>query len=163
MNDPELEMKGTRQRSNRRRWLAGAVVALLVLVSAGGYAWYYSQTSCDVRAVERASTRLLQQLDSFDHSYQFAVTASRRAIVRPVEELQQIFMDTQQVRVPACMAAPRDQLLDYMETVIRAFVAYGANEPDSTVRSLIDASDTHYDNFRRELRAVGECAPFCIP
>ncbi len=94
MNDPELETKGTRTRSNRRLWLVGAVVVLLVLVSAGGYTSYYVQSSCEVRAVERASTRLLQQLDSFDHSYQFAVTASRRAIVRPVEELQQIFMDT---------------------------------------------------------------------
>lgn len=163
MNDPELETKGTRTRSNRRLWLVGAVVVLLVLVSAGGYTSYYVQSSCEVRAVERASTRLLQQLDSFDHSYQFAVTASRRAIVRPVEELQQIFMDTQQVKSPACMQTAKGELLDYMETVIRAFVAYGANQPDSAVRSLIDVSDTHYDNFRRELRAVGECAPLCIP
>lgn len=163
MDHPGPDAKGTKQGSARLRWLTGAVIVLLILASVGGYTWYYAQTSCEVHAVERASARLLQQLDSFDHSYQFAVTASRRAIVRPVEELQQIFMDTQQVRVPACLAAAREELLAYMATVIRAFVAYGSDEPNSMVRSLIDVSDTHYDSFRTELRAVGECAPFCIP
>lgn len=163
MNDRDLKTPDTKQRSNRLRWLAGAGILFLVLTAAGGYTWYYAETSCEVRAVERASTRLLQQLDSFDHSYQFAVTASRRAIVRPVEELQQIFMDTQQVKTPACMQTARGELLDYMGTVIRAFVAYGAEEPDSAVRSLINVSDTHYDKFRVELRAVNACAPFCIP
>ena len=163
MDDPGDDRQNIRRDSSRLRWLAGVAIIVLVLAGVGGYTWFYAQTSCEVRAVERASTRLLQQLDSFDHSYQFAVTASRRAIVRPVEELQQIFMDTQQVRVPACMRSAREELLDYMGTVIRAFVAYGAEEPDTTVRSLINVSDTHYDNFRRELRAVGECAPLCIP
>ena len=119
--------------------------------------------ACDVGAVEEISAILLRQKDRYDHSYQFAASASQDAIVRPVAELQQILMDTQDVVVPACMEAAKTELVSYMGTVIRAFAAYGALETNTTVRELIDQSETHYDNFKKELNAVNECAPFCIP
>jgi hypothetical protein len=61
------------------------------------------------------------------------------------------------------MRTAKNELIDYMGTVIRAFQAFGAQEADSTVRDLIDQSEMHYDDFKMELDAVRECAPFCIP
>jgi hypothetical protein len=113
--------------------------------------------------VKDASARLIRQRNSYDHAYQFATGASRTAVVRPVAELQQILMDTQDVPVPACMRTAKAELINYMGTVIRAFLAYGAEESDATVRGLIDQSEAYYDNFNTELEAVDECAPFCIP
>jgi hypothetical protein len=116
-----------------------------------------------MNAVKEASARLVRQRDSYDHTYQFATSASRDAVVRPVAELQQILMDTQDVAVPACMNLAKAELIDYMGTVIRAFQAFGAQETDAIVRDLIDASEKHYDNFTAELDAVNACTPFCIP
>ena len=72
-------------------------------------------------------------------------------------------MDTQQVAVPVCMRTAKNELIDYMGTVIRAFQAFGAQEDDIAVRDLINQSETHYDRFKTELDAVRECAPFCLP
>jgi hypothetical protein len=116
-----------------------------------------------VNAVKDASARLVRQRDSNDHTYQFATSASRDALVRPVAELQQILMDTQDVVVPACMKPAKTELIDYMGTVIHAFQAFGTQETDAAVRDLINASERHYDNFTAELEAINACAPFCIP
>ena len=78
-------------------------------------------------------------------------------------ELQQILMDTQELVVPACMHTAKDELIQYMATVIRAFLAHGTQETSAVVRSLINESEAHYENFRMELKAVRGCAPFCIP
>lgn len=127
------------------------------------YLWYSLARPCDVSAVEKASALLIRQRDRYDHSYQFAASASADAIVRPVAELQQILMDTQEVVVPVCMQTAKDELIEYMGVVIRAFVAYGAQEADAAVRELIEQSEAHYDNFAVELDAVNKCAPFCLP
>lgn len=112
--------------------------------------------------MDEVSTVLIRQRNRFDHSYQFAVTASRDAIVRPVADLQQILMDTQDVSVPVCVETAKNELIDYMGTVLRAFAAYGAGEPDAAVRTLVNESQSHYDNFATELDALKECAPYCI-
>jgi len=48
-----------------------------------------------------------------------------------------------------------------MDTVIRAFQAFGELEAETTIRGLKNQSETHYDNFTTELEAVNKCAPFC--
>lgn len=138
-------------------------VLILVAVAVGVYAWYSLIRPCEANLVERASVRLIDQRDRYDHTYQFATSASPDAVIRPVAELQQILMDTQDVAVPACMQAAKTELVHYMGTVIHAFLAYGAQEPETTVRDLILESETYYDNFNTELEAVKECAPLCIP
>lgn len=151
------------QKSRRFLLSASALIVLLIVAAAGAYTWYSLQSSCDVEAVKKASVLLVRQLDRFDHSYQFATSASRNSLVRPVSELQQVLMDTQEVDVPACMQTAKNELVDYMGAVIRAFLAFGAREADTTISGLIDQSDAHYDNFAAELEAVNKCAPFCIP
>jgi hypothetical protein len=61
------------------------------------------------------------------------------------------------------MQTAKSELVNYMGTVIRAFLAYGAGETNATVSDLIDQSNVYYGNFNAELDAVNECAPFCFP
>ena len=116
-----------------------------------------------MKAVEEASAFLVSQLNTYDGVYQVAATASRNALPHPVTVLQQIFVDTQEVGVPACMQTAKDELLNYMGNVISAFQAFIAAETDTTIRDLLVESDKHYSNFRTELEAVKECAPYCAP
>jgi hypothetical protein len=138
-------------------------VMLFVVVAVGVYSWFSLVRSCETDAVEEASLRLIDQRDRYDHTYQFATSASPEAVIRPVAELQQIMMDTQGIDVPVCMQSAKHELVEYMGTVIRAFLAYGAQEPERNVRDLILESETYYDNFNTELETVRGCAPFCMP
>lgn len=151
------------QKPFRLTWIAGGIILLVTVVAIVAYTRYSMQRACDLNAVRDASERLVRQRNSYDHTYQFATSVAQNAVVRPVADLQQILMDTQDVDVPACMQTAKKELVDYMGIVIRAFLAYGAQEPDSIVRDLLDQSNTHYQNFNTELEEVNQCAPFCIP
>ena len=72
-------------------------------------------------------------------------------------------MNTQAMTVPACMRRAKQDLLDYMRTVILAFEAFAAGQENSTIRDLVNLSNEQYDRFRAELQAVNECAPWCMP
>jgi hypothetical protein len=86
----------------------------------------------------------------------------RSGLGAPLYKLQQIFVDTQAVAVPVCMQTAKNELLNYMRTVFRAFRAFGAGEEDVTIRDLVNESNIYYGNFNAELEAVTKCAPFCI-
>lgn len=118
--------------------------------------------ACDEQAVGRASAFLVRQRDSFDHSYQFATSASPDAVVRPVAELQQILMDTLAYPIPACLRTAKNELVQYMSAVIHAFLAYGAQEPPGRIQDWLEQAEGHYLNFSPELEAVNRCTPFCI-
>jgi flagellar basal body-associated protein FliL len=163
MDASALEIQDTMPKSRRLLWAGIGVVVTLLSAGVGVYVWFSLAQPCELSAVEKASMLLIRQRDRYYHSYQFATSASADAIVRPVAELQQILMDTQEVVVPACMQTAKDELIVYMRTVIRAFAAYGAQEADAAVRELIEQSDMHYENFAVELEAVSKCAPFCFP
>jgi len=150
------------KKSNRFPWLASALIVLLI-GAAGAYTWYTVFKPCEVNVVKETSDFLLRQLKTYDHVYQVAVTASRTTPDHPVKLLKQIFMDTQEIIVPACMQTAKKELLNYMGTVISAFEAFQAGEADETVRGLVIQSDAQYANFNAELEAVNKCAPFCIP
>ena len=162
-NPAPLETQATVQKSSRFLLPAGVIIVLFVVAALGAYAWYSLFRPCEVKAVEEASALLRSQWNRYDDVYQVATAATRTSVVLPVSVLQRTLMDTQQVIVPACMQTAKDELLNYMGTVIQAFQAYGAGEADATVRGLIDESETHLDNFDTELEAVKECAPYCLP
>ena len=144
------------------RWLAGALIVLLVLALAGVYAWRYLYNPCEVESVQAAAHSLLIQSKMYDQVYQSAVDGDRTSLDYPVTVMQQTFMDTQAVVVPACMQTAKGELLHYMETVIYAFRAFAAGEGDEAVRDLVRQSNGHYHNFTTEMEAVQECAPFCF-
>jgi len=164
MDNPALhETRHIAQKFKHFLLLASALIVLLIVAAAGIHAWMYLFNPCEVGAVKEASTILVTQLKTYDGVFQVAVTASRTSPDHPVNTLKQIFMDTQEVVVPACMQTAKNELVNYMRTVISAFQAYRAGEADVTVRDLIKQSDAQYLNFRAELKAVNKCAPFCIP
>jgi hypothetical protein len=162
-NPTPLETPETLQKTSRFLLPASVLIGLLIVAVAGMYVWYYRYNPCKVSAVEDASAFLVSQLKTYDASYQFATTVYRTGLARPVNALQQIFMDTQTVAVPACMQTAKNELLNYMGAVIGAFQAYMAAETDATIRGWLDQSNAHYDNFNLELEAVNKCAPFCAP
>ncbi len=158
-----LETDDTTRKAKRFPLLASALLVLLSIAAAGMYTWVFVIDPCKVDAVKEASTILVTQLKTYDGVYQVAATASRTSPDHPVNTLKQIFMDTQEVTVPACMKTAKNELIDYMGAVISAFQAYRAEESDATVRAFLRQSDKHYDKFSFELDAVNKCAPFCIP
>jgi hypothetical protein len=141
-----------------------STIAVLLLVAAGSvYAWFFLIHPCELNTVEETSALLFSQLDRYEDVYQVAISASPQSVLLPVSVLQQILMDTQQVAVPSCMQTAKEEVVDYMRTIIRAFDAYAAQEPDETVRALVNKAVTHLHNFDTELEAVKECAPYCLP
>lgn len=164
MDDPTLlETHEPGRKSSRFLWLANALIVLLIVAAVGAYTWFFIYNSCEADAVKEASAILISQLNFYDRVYQVATNASPTSLVRPVDTLQQILMDTKQVDVPACMQTAKNELINYMGTVIRAFQAYASGEANATVVDLIDLSNAHYGNFSMELEAVNKCAPFCFP
>jgi hypothetical protein len=151
------------QKSNRFLWMAGVSIVFLMVGAVSAYVWYYLPRTCEVTAVEEASAILVSLVKRYDDVYQVATDAPQNAVFIPVSVMQQNLMDTQQVVVPACMKIAKRELLNYMETVIRAFQAYSAQEADTMVRGLIDQSETHYAKFSAELKDVKKCAPYCVP
>jgi len=162
-NPTQLKSQEPVQKSRWFPWLAGGLIVLLIVAGAGTYTWYTLFKPCEVSTVKETSDFLLRQLKTYDHVYQVAVTASQTSPEHPVNLLKQIFMDTQEIIVPGCMQTAKNELINYMGTVISAFEAFRAGEADATVLSLIKQSDAQYINFHTQLKAVNKCAPFCIP
>lgn len=150
------------QKSIFVRWLAGTLIVLFIAAPLVLYAWRYLYNPCERDAVTDASTFLVTQLKTYDRLYQVASTASQTSYEPPVLVMQQIQVDTQEVTVPACLQSAKNELISYMDAVIRAFRAWGAGENDATIRDLINQSDDHYDSFYDKLDAVKECAPWCF-
>ena len=151
------------QRPGRFRLTATIVIVLMILGGVGTYAWYYMINPCTVRDVQETSTFLSTQLKTYDAAFQFATTVYRTGLSRPVNDLQKIYMDTQEVAVPACMQTAKNELLNYMRVVIGAFQAYMAEETDATIQAHLNQSNIYYAHFKRELNAVNKCAPYCAP
>lgn len=101
----------TLQKIERFLLPASVLIVLLVVAAVGIYMWMYLYNPCEVSDVEDASAFLVSQLKTYDASYQFAATVYRAGVTRPVNDLQQIFMDTQSVAVPACMQTAQKELL----------------------------------------------------
>ena len=162
-NSTSPKAKKTFWRKKRFLFLVSLLVGILTVGAAGIYAWYFWINPCDVNRVEKASTTLISQLNWYDSAYQFAATASQSRLTRPVQVLQEIAMDTNDIRVPACMQTTKAELVNYMRTVVRAFQAYMQSETNEAVKDILDESTIHFNNFTRELEAVKECAPYCAP
>jgi len=162
-NSSPLETQDNVQKQRRFLLPASVLIVMFIVAAVGTYTWYHLRSSCEVNAVQDASTLLVSQAKRYDDIYQVATSASQDSVVLPVTMLQQILMDTQEVDVPDCMQTVKNELIEYMRTVIRALLAFGAREPDATVRDLITKSDEHYENFFVELEVVTKCAPLCIP
>ncbi|HET9906378.1 MAG TPA: hypothetical protein VFQ23_07045 [Anaerolineales bacterium] len=150
-------------QTKRFLFLLSICAGILTIGAVGMYAWYFWVNPCDPDRVERAATTLISQLNWYDSAYQFATSSSKTALTRPVQVLQEIAMDTNDLRVPACMQTTKAELVNYMRTVVRAFQAYMRSETDATVRGILDESSIHFNNFTTRLEAIRECAPYCAP
>lgn len=162
-NPTPPETSQTLRKTKRFPLTAGVLIIALIVAAVGTYTWMYLYNPCEVSEVEDASAFLVSQLKTYDASYQFATTVYRSGLTRPVNDLQQIFMDTQAVAVPVCMQTAKKELLHYMGTVISAFEAFMGEETETKIKGLVSQSNTHFNNFKMELDAINKCAPFCAP
>jgi len=133
-----------------------------MVISVGTYLRFSLPISCDAMAVDNASTMLVTQMTHFDDVYVSATNGTRNSIDYPVTVMQQILMSTQEIEVPVCMGAAKDELIHYMRNVIRAFHAFKIGEPDTTVKGFLDESYDHIHIFFAELDTVKKCAPYCF-
>ncbi len=159
---PQVKQTAAHRSSRFSLW-AGLLVLLLTVVIAGVYASYAIPRSCEVDAVQEASVILVSQMKRYDDVYIPATAGTRTSLEYPLAVMQQILVDTDQIDVSVCMKTAKDELVNYMAVVIRAFEAFKAGEPDATIQGLLDDSYAHVRAFRLELDAVNECAPFCLP
>jgi len=75
MDRPELvEIQNAVPKSNRFRWILGALIGLLFTTAGGIYSWRYMYNPCEVDDVKEASDFLVSQLKSYDGQYQFTTT-----------------------------------------------------------------------------------------
>ena len=162
-NPVHLETQASLQKSRRFLLPASVLITSLIIAAVGTYIWINVYNACEVEAVQDASALLTSQLKRYDDLFQATTGVYKNSVVLPVTMLQQIVMYTNDVAVPACMQSAKNELINYMQIVIRAFHAFGAGESDAAVRELIAQSNTHYLNFTTELDAVNKCAPFCFP
>jgi len=150
-------------RSKIVRWFAGVFFVLMIVVPTGIYGWRYLLNPCEIANVENGITKLTTQMKVYDHLYQVATTASPSTLERPVLEMQQVQMDTQELEVPVCLRKAKNVLINYMYTVIGALRAWQAGASDSTVLGMITQSDAYYINFKTEIDQINKCAPYCLP
>jgi hypothetical protein len=68
-NPAQLKSQDTVQKSRRFRWLASALIVLLIVAGVGMYTWYTVFRPCEVNAVKDASDFLVRQLKTYDHVY----------------------------------------------------------------------------------------------
>src|SRR5262245_54363806 len=118
------EIQNITRKSNRLLLTASSIMVLLIVAAVGTYVWYFVLNPCEVQVVEDVSVLLGSQLNRYEDVYQVAISASPTSVVLPVSVLQQVLMDTQQVAVPSCMQAAKNELVQYMKSVIHAFDAY---------------------------------------
>ena len=142
---------------------AGMFIVVLIVAAAGISAWYFWRHPCDIKAVEDAASFLVSQQRTYDGEYEFATTLLRSELTIPVNMLEDITTDTKMVAVPACMQTAKNELLAYMGSVTGAFRAYMTTEHDPAINRLLDQSNTHFNNFQKQLDRVKKCAPFCAP
>jgi len=133
-----------------------------MVISVGIFLRFSLSISCDAKAVDNASTMLVTQMTRYDDVYVSATNGTRNSIDYPFTVMQQILMSTQEIEVPVCMGAAKDELIHYMMKVIRAFHALKAGEPDTTVKGFLDESYDHIHIFFAELDTVKKCAPYCF-
>lgn len=161
---PNLQsFRGLQPKGKNHLLFMAAAFLLLFVLGGGVYTWNNTVRSCEADAVQEASAILVSQMNRYDNVYIPATAGTRNSLEYPLAVMQQILVDTGQVTVPACMRTAKEELIGYMEKVIRAFDAFRAGESDAAIQGLLDVSYAHIRAFRLELEAVNECAPFCLP
>ena len=144
------------------RWWMGASLFLIVVAVGGLLMRAVVARSCQVEAVNEATSILMSLTDRFDDVYSSAANGTPDSLEYPLSVMQQILMDTRQVETPACMKSAQDELVGYMDAVIRAFWAYTAGESESVIQSHLEDSYFHIKTAALEMQEVKQCAPYCV-
>lgn len=89
----------------------------------------------------------------FDDAYNLANNTSRMSLSPVIGDLQEIRRDAQDLDVPRCALDTKTNLVNYMDAIIDAFLAFLAQEPDSVVSGRFSTASNYYGKY---LKALGE-------
>jgi len=137
------------------------LVALLV-VGAGAFGWYYLYGPCGTQQVARAGATFQPIIDDFSDAVDLANSTARGSLPDRISQLQDIKSQAGEAQVPACMNTSKTLLVKSMEATIDGFIAFMAEQDDSTVSSFFSSANNYLTDATNEMERVQACAPFCI-
>jgi len=141
--------------------LITSVVLLCAILTASGRVYYFNGP-CGVNRVKDAGLALAGQFGAYQGAHDIAVSAARIALAGPAGELQKIYLETEKIEVPGCMEHAKSELVAMMDSDIEVFLVFMSEEASKAdVTALMAQSSEHLEQYKKELKMVRECAPFC--
>jgi PHP family Zn ribbon phosphoesterase len=138
------------------------VVAVVLVLALGGFAWYYLSGPCGILAVNQSIEQLLSLDEEFNDAVKVAESTSRISLSGPISELQAIAREINDLKVPACLEPAKKYYYKSADNEIMALLAFASQEKESVVSSYIYTSLSAYGDAQDEVAKIKACAPFCV-
>ncbi len=101
---------------------------------------------CSKSAAKELTEQVEPLIDRFDDANERAGSTSRISLSPVIGEMQEVRRDFKDLEVDSCAEQAKEVMVDYMDKTIDAYIAFLADESDSTVRQLIeDAGDVQVE------------------
>lgn len=137
------------------------VIAVVLVLALGGFAWYYLSGPCGILAVNQATDQMISLDEKFTDAVKVAESTSRISLSGPISELQSIAREINNLEVPACLEPAKKYYYKSADSEIMALLAFAAQEKDSVVSSHMRLSVSFYSDAQDEIEKIKACAPFC--
>lgn len=132
-----------------------------ILLAAAAIAWYWFYGPCGITRVDQAIEALSSNNDDFWKTTQLASSTSRIALSGPVQHLQEINQQTEDLSVPTCLEEAKQSYSRSQQETIEGFLAFMAEESDALVESKLHNATTYLGTYQLQIETVMKCAPFC--
>lgn len=131
----------------KRIFLSVLLVLLTVSVSACGAA------KCDV---DKYNTTVQPLAKQWDDAVALANQTPRASLAPQISALQSIERETEALTVDECLKDTHAELVSSMTSTIDGFLAFLGQEPDAKITALFQSADTHLNQWKSKLAAVGK-------
>lgn len=135
------------------------ITALAVAVVGFGGAWW-GYGPCGRLAVDGSIRDLAAQIERFQQTTTVASNTPRLTLAIPIAQLSEIRLATLALAVPACLSPARAQAASGMESSVRVFTAFAAEQTHNLDRDSKAAADA-FAAATSEIERIRLCAPFC--
>jgi hypothetical protein len=122
------------------------LVALAVAACGGG-------DKCDP---DKYRDKVEPILDEWDDAVDVAQQTARMSLAGQIDRLQEIKREMAGLEVQECVDDAHDELIDYMDSTIDAFLAFLGQEADTTVQNHFEAGQKHLENWADKLSELEE-------
>lgn len=136
-------------------------VVVFLVFGAVGFGWYYAYGPCGTVKVQKAMDAMYGAIDEFNDAYDVANNTPRISLSSPINQLQSIRRDANDIEVPACLKNGKKLLTGYMQTVIDGFVAFMGQASDYEITLIFLNASSQLGTAEDEFDSILACAPFC--